>query len=250
VMPWIDDPEEFNRAFHTPGVVQCVSCHQNDPFIHNSFIDAATNPETGRPVVPVVRSRDMDFESELPYYVIGGENWDMRTIYIEGNECLGCHRIGMSTLNLFMRSDWNPHEEMPPGRPGKYKDDFEELMECWKNTPEKTEDCDWIVPPADSLPGRIVGDDYAFKAEFNSPESDKVKGGSEIDIKHKRRELKAELEKVKNAEKNGSIAPQEATKQKQELEKWIEMLQSDKSGSEQLENRRGKQNLIDTQAPS
>ena len=29
-LPWIDDPEQFNRAFRTPGTTQCVQCHQND----------------------------------------------------------------------------------------------------------------------------------------------------------------------------------------------------------------------------
>lgn len=231
VMPWIDNPEEFNQAFRTPGTTQCVSCHQNDPFIHNSFIDSAKDPETGRPVVPVVRTRDMDFESELPYYVIGGEDWDMRTIYIDRNECLGCHRIGMSTLNMFMQSGWNPHEEMPPGRPGKYRDDFEELMECWNNTPEKTVNCDWIIPPANSNLGRIVGDDYAFKADFNDVTLSVSKGAGEIDIKHKLRELKAELEQTEHKERNGSITPEAAAKQRKELEYWIEILELHSFGS-------------------
>ena len=161
VMPWVDDPEEFNRAYRTPGTVQCVGCHQNDPFIHNSFMDAAKIPGTDEPVVPVVSTRDRDMEFDLPYYVIGGENWDMRTIHIGGNGCLGCHRIGMSTLLMFMRTGWDPHEWMPPNKPGSLVSDFEELMACWRNTPEKTPGCDWVTPPTETELGRVVGD-YAL----------------------------------------------------------------------------------------
>lgn len=230
-MPWIDDPEEFNRAYKTPRTVQCVSCHQNDPFIHNSFIDAAKMPDTGRPVVPVVRTRDMDFETELPYYVIGGEEWDMRTIYIEGNRCVGCHRIGMGTLNLFMQAQWNPHEEMPPGRPGKYRDDFEELMDCWTNTPEKTEDCHWIIPPHDSEPGQIVGADYPFKSEFNTPRLDQKKEDAG-DVERKIRELEVALEKTEQALDEGSISLEEAEKQKEKIEYWLAILQDAQSGKD------------------
>ena len=231
-MPWIDDPEEFNRAYKTPRNVQCVSCHQNDPFIHNSFIDAARMPDTGRPVVPVVRTRDMEFETELPYFVIGGEDWDMRTIYIEGNRCVGCHRIGMGTLNLFMQAGWNPHEEMPPGRPGKYRDDFEELMDCWTRTPEKTSDCEWIIPPGDSTPGQIVGDDYPFKADFNIPRLANEKANEDLDVEGKLRDLEAELEKTEQALKDGSITSEEAAEQKEELEYWIAFLRETQSGKD------------------
>ncbi len=235
-MPWIDDPEEFNRAYKTPRTVQCVSCHQNDPFIHNSFIDSARMPDTGRPVVPVVRTRDMEFETELPYYVIGGEEWDMRTIYIEGNRCVGCHRIGMGTLNLFMQAEWNPHEEMPPGSPGKYRTDFEELMDCWTNTPEKTPDCHWIIPPSDSIPGQIVGDDYPFKANFNTPRLASEMANEELEVEGKLRDLEAELEKTEQALRDGSISSEEAAEQKKALEYWIAVLRDVQSGKDGKES--------------
>jgi len=168
-MPWIDDPEEFNRAFRTPGSIQCVECHQNDPFIHNSFIDAAKMPGTNETVVPKIanKSRNMDFD--LPYYVIGGENWDMRTIHIEGNKCLDCHRVGMGTAKLFMRYDWDPNKHMPPGDPGSLSEDFQELLDCWENRPENTPGCDWVIPPAGDSLARVVGDDYPHKRIFNTP---------------------------------------------------------------------------------
>ena len=169
VMPWIDDPEAFNRAFRTPGKGQCVECHQNDPFIHNSFIDAAKLPGTEEPVVPRIRTRDRDMITDLPYHVLGGGNWDMRTIHIDGNGCLNCHRIGMGTAMLFMRYGWDPNEHMPPKSPGRLSDDWEELLACWRNRPENTPGCDWVVPPSADTLGRIVGGDYPHKAAFNQP---------------------------------------------------------------------------------
>lgn len=171
-MPWIDDPEAFNRAFRTPGKLQCVQCHQNDPFIHNSFIDAAKMPGSDEVVVPRVRTWDRDMRSDLPYHVIGGENWDMRTIHIEGNGCLDCHRIGMGTAKLFIRYGWDPNEHMPPKNPGSRSEDWNALLECWENRPENTPGCEWVIPPAGDSPGRVVGDDYPYKAAFNQPGSE------------------------------------------------------------------------------
>ena len=171
VMPWIDEPEEFNKAFRVPGTVQCVICHQNDPFVHSSFVDSAKLPGADEPVIPEIRARDRDMEFDLPYYVIGGENWDMRTIHIEGNKCLGCHRIGMNTIELYKNHDtgaWDPNEHMPPKDPGSLSGDFKELRDCWQNTPENTPGCDWVVPPAGDDLGRVVSNDYPYKANFNS----------------------------------------------------------------------------------
>ena len=162
-MPWIDDPEEFNKAFRTPRMIQCVECHQNDPFIHNDFIDAAKMPGTKSTVVP-------KNDEDSPYYVIGGETWDMRTIHIEGNGCVDCHRIGLSTLKLFEQYEWDPNEHMPPRDPGSLAEDLQELLDAWENGPENTPDAEWIIPPARGEEYKVVGADYPFKAAFNSPD--------------------------------------------------------------------------------
>lgn len=159
IMPWIDKPEQFNQAYD-PIPMQCVICHQNDPWVHNDFIDAAKMPGTDEPVVPVIVERSRNLEFDLPYYVIGGENWDMRTIHIEGNKCLDCHRIGMPTLEFFMASGWDPNDHMPPKNPDSLSEDFQALLECWENSPEETPGCDWVIPPAGDALGRVVGDDY------------------------------------------------------------------------------------------
>lgn len=167
-MPWIDDPEEFNRAFKTPRTVQCVECHQNDPFIHNSFIDAALLPGTEETVIPKITERTRDMEFDLPYFVIRGETWDMRTIHIEGNKCMGCHRVGMGTAKLFMQYGWDPNKHMPPHDPGSLAEDWQELLDCWEATPEETPGCEWVIPPGGDDLGRVVGNDYPYKSAFNT----------------------------------------------------------------------------------
>ena len=162
-LPGVDQPRAFNRAYSTPGKVQCVQCHQADPFIHNPFIDGAKLPN-GETVVPKIADAD------APYYVIGASNWDMRTIHIEGNACLDCHRIGMKTVEEFVGDGWNPDRHMPPRKPGSLREDFLELLAAWKNGPENTPDCEWIVPPAGDLKrNRVVKDDYPYKSKFNRP---------------------------------------------------------------------------------
>ncbi len=168
-LPGIDDPDAFNRAYSTPGRVQCIMCHQNDPFVHNPYIDSARLPsDPSQPVIPSPSGRK---KNNSPYYVIGASNWDMRTIHIEGNGCLKCHRIGMKTLEEFMGDRWHPNDHMPPHRPGSLAEDFQELLDCWKNGPENTPGCDWIIPPAGDCKSQVVGDHYPYKAKFNKPAS-------------------------------------------------------------------------------
>lgn len=162
VMPGIDEPKAFNQAYVTPGNIQCVECHQNDPFIHNSFIDAAKMPGTKLTVVP-------KNDEESPYYVIGGENWDMRTLYIKDNGCFECHRVGMKTLELFVSNGWEVHKNMPPRRPGSLKKDFEQLLQAWLKGPEKVDGAEWVIPPANNHPQQVVGNEYPHKSKFNKP---------------------------------------------------------------------------------
>ena len=168
ILPTVDDPDGFNKAFSTPGRTQCSQCHQADPFIHNPFIDGARLPsDPSQPVVPRFKGSDKMFDT--PYYLIGGSDWDMRTIHIEGNKCLKCHRIGMKTVEEFIGDRWNPNEHMPPKNPGSLADSFQELVDCWEAGPEETPGCDWIIPAAGDCVGQVVGDDYPFKAGFNTP---------------------------------------------------------------------------------
>jgi hypothetical protein len=167
VLPGIENPAAFNKAYSTPDETQCVECHQADPFIHNPWIDGARLPsDPKQPVVPRLAGLG---KNNRPYYLIGGSDWDMRTIHIEDNGCLKCHRMGMKTVEEFMGDGWHPNEHMPPRNPGKLSEDFQELLDCWQNGPDNTPGCDWVIPPAADCPSQVVGDDYPYKANFNKP---------------------------------------------------------------------------------
>ena len=162
-LPGIENPMEFNKAYATPRSVQCVQCHQNDPFIHNPFIDAALIPGTKKTVVPKL-------DEDSPFYVIGGEDWDMRTMRIKGNACFDCHRVGMKTVELFLQNGWEPNAHMPPNKPGSLAGDLRELLETWVKGPENVAGAEWIIPPARGKPAQVVGDNYKHKAGFNVPD--------------------------------------------------------------------------------
>jgi len=170
--PGSTSPGEFNKAFVTPAAVhtQCVSCHQADPFITSPFVNAAKIPGTDENVVPIL-------DKDSPYYVIGGENWDMRTIYIQGHACFDCHRVGMKTVELFTAAGWDPNEHMPPHDPGSLADELVELLDAWKKGPENLEGAEWIIPPAHGKDRQVVGDDYPYKAGFNKPGASPILAG-------------------------------------------------------------------------
>ena len=153
LLPNYDEPE-FDQAF-IPGD-QCVTCHENDAFIHNPWVDGArlpSNPnEAVLPVLPV----------NSPYYVVGGSDWDMRTIHIEGNACLACHRIGMATDGLFRSLGFDANQWMPAHDPGSLEEHYAELLDCWENGPESTPGCDWVIPPGGGCEGGVVGADYPY----------------------------------------------------------------------------------------
>lgn len=164
VMPWIDNPDEFNKAYVVPNQFrpQCVQCHQADPFITNSFINAAKIPGTKETVVPIL-------DQKSPYFVIGGQNWDMRTLHIESNKCFDCHRVGMSTMSMFMENGWSPNQHMPPDAPGSMSRDVEQLLETWRKGPASAMNAKWVIPPVAGKENQVVGDDYPYNAKFNEP---------------------------------------------------------------------------------
>ena len=153
LLPNYDEPE-FDEAY-IPGD-QCVTCHENDPFIHNPWVDGARLPENPEEsVLPVLQGNS-------PYYVVGGSDWDMRTIHIEGNACLGCHRIGMETDSLFRSLGFDANQWMPAHDPGSLETHYAELLECWENGPENTAGCDWVIPPGGGCEGGVVGPEYPY----------------------------------------------------------------------------------------
>ena len=177
VLPNYDEPE-FDEAF-IPGQ-ECNTCHQNDAFIHNPWVSAAKMPDNPtESVLPVLPKNS-------PYYIVGGSNYDMRTIHIEGNACLTCHRIGMGTDELFRSLGVDANQWMPPHAPGSLSEDYAELLECWANGPENTPDCEWVIPPAGDCDGGVVGPDYPYApnvagGENVFEEDEKEEGGEDED---------------------------------------------------------------------
>jgi hypothetical protein len=153
------DEEGFDTAFTVPDEKVCVGCHQANPYIHTSWTDSARLEGSDEPVVPVVVG------TESPYYVVGAPEWDMRTLYIEGNGCLDCHRVGMETVRLLAEDPWYVEAEMPPGSPGSMAADFEALASCWLEGPENTPGCDWVLAPAGGCELRVAGEDYPNAGE-------------------------------------------------------------------------------------
>jgi len=162
-LPNYDEPA-FDEAFVPPGDVQCVQCHQNDPFVHHPWVDGARLPSNpSEPVLPIL-------PADAPYYIVGGADRDMRTIHIEGNACLGCHRIGMETEMLFRSNGLHANQFMPPSNPGSMEADYQALLNCWENGPENTPNCEWRLPQGGVCEERPAPDAYSNAApHFNCP---------------------------------------------------------------------------------
>lgn len=151
-LPGPGDPD-FDRAFIAPPA-PCVECHQSDPFIHNPWIDGARWPADPRePVIPEVGG-------DAPYFVVGGAHWDMRTVHIEGNGCLDCHRAPTRIASLFDRGGVHVSGFMPADNPGRLTDDYQALLDCFRDGPERTPGCEHVIPPGGGCEGGVVGADY------------------------------------------------------------------------------------------
>ena len=139
VLPGPDDPE-FDIAF-IPPPIQCSHCHQADPFIHDPWIDGARLPsDPSQPVIPQVARPDS------PYYIVGGPDWDRRTVHIEGNGCVICHRAPDPERFLGIAGH-DVNSFMPPNAPGSMTADYAAIRACYDDGPETTPGCNWVDPP-------------------------------------------------------------------------------------------------------
>lgn len=157
-LPGPDDPG-FDVAYAVPDTEPCVGCHISQPFIHTAWIKSAVGPD-GERVVPVITGND------APYFVVGAPEWDMRTLHIEGNACLDCHRVGMDTIRLLAEDPWYPEVEMPPADPGSMADDYAALVDCWYAGPDATPGCDWVLPPAGACASRVADAGYPNASDW------------------------------------------------------------------------------------
>ncbi|MAJ43567.1 MAG: hypothetical protein CMF96_02335 [Candidatus Marinimicrobia bacterium] len=151
---------EFDQVFHSPTVsgANCMSCHNSDPFIHDPWIDNAKLPNNlNETVVPKYEYDGID----LPYFAVGGygSQFSNASIHIEENNCLNCHRSSMElAVNIF---DGNGNvlvnEFMPPYDHGSLSEDYNELIECFLDSPENTQNCNWLIPPGGNCNSEIIG---------------------------------------------------------------------------------------------
>ena len=162
-VPSSKDPM-FSTILSASGPPPCTLCHRSSPFIHNDFVDSARMPDDpDEPVLPIINAPN------APYWPIAHNDWDLRTVYIEGNACLACHRINMGLIELFERNHWDVNEHMPPQNPGSMAEDYEALLDCWTNGPENTPGCYWVIPPGGECDGGIVDEDYPFATDSVIP---------------------------------------------------------------------------------
>ena len=150
----------FDQVFHSPAVsnTNCMSCHTSDPFIHDPWIDNAKLPnDPSQTVIPKYEYNGYD----LPYFAVGGygSQYSNASIHIQDNNCLNCHRSSMNLATNVFDGLGNVlvNEFMPPSNPGSFLNSYNELIECWNNGPDNTEDCNWLIPPGGDCESEIIG---------------------------------------------------------------------------------------------
>jgi hypothetical protein len=74
--------------------IACGGCHDNGPFIRSPYLDQVT----GANALP--GSDDFGFNSTQPYAFVGSDfaGWKAFKVEVAGNECLGCHRLGVNNV--------------------------------------------------------------------------------------------------------------------------------------------------------
>ena len=151
---------EFDQVFHSPIVsnTNCMSCHTSDPFIHDPWIDNAKLPND--PSQTVIPKYEYD-ANNLPYFAVGGygSQFSNASIYIQGNNCLSCHRSSMELATSVFDGLGNVlvNDFMPPYNPGSLSEDYNQLIDCYTNGPENTEGCHWMIPSGGDCESEIIG---------------------------------------------------------------------------------------------
>lgn len=142
-VPGVDAPE-YEATWKRPDAVavqRCNTCHAPDPFIHTPYVDAARWPaDPTQPVVPQVAS------TTSPYFVMGEAfaSWTFDYVEFDDNKCTSCHRMpDFRRFTFGSGVDFNAH--MPPLSPGSMKKDFDAVMACLNEGPDKAAGCRWAA---------------------------------------------------------------------------------------------------------
>jgi len=144
---------DYETVWKAPGAVAmqaCWSCHLADPYVHTPYIDGARLPEDpSQPAIPQVGGTDN------LYYLVGdayeGTQDSLRTLHIDGNGCVGCHRFSdPRSFSFDGGPTYDANEHMPPTDPGSLADDFQALLDCADEGPQDTPGCEWRQIPGGS----------------------------------------------------------------------------------------------------
>lgn len=142
-VPGVDAPD-YETAWKRPEAIvvgTCNHCHSPDPFIHTPYVDAARwKNDPTQPMVPQVASLNN------PYFFVGEafKSWRLDYVEIDDNRCTSCHRMPDFRRFTFASGvDFNAH--MPPLAPGSMKADFDAVMSCLNQGPDRAEGCRWAA---------------------------------------------------------------------------------------------------------
>ena len=146
-----------------------MSCHNSDPFIHDPWIDnAKLSTESNETVVPKFEYDGLN----LPYFAVGGygSEFSNASVHIEGNNCLSCHRSSMELAVNTFDNNGNVlvNEFMPPYDHGSLNNDYNELIECFLNSPENTQNCNWLIPPGGDCNSEIISSNQINNGDVNN----------------------------------------------------------------------------------
>jgi hypothetical protein len=97
--PWMDPVDTAN--------IQCVRCHDNGPFVRSPYLAQLRNePKNRLPGTnPGTGPWDLRFSwnKTIPYSFVGNsfQSWKVHSVLVTGagGACLGCHRLGLSSVN-------------------------------------------------------------------------------------------------------------------------------------------------------
>ena len=115
--------------------------------MHTPYVDGARLPEDpSQPVIPQVGGIGSS------YFLVGdvyeGSEDYLRTLHIDGNGCVSCHRFSdPRSFSFDGGPTYDVNEHMPPSDPGSLAPDFQALLDCADAGPEDTPGCEWRAIP-------------------------------------------------------------------------------------------------------
>ncbi|MDG1332331.1 MAG: hypothetical protein P8P74_08365 [Crocinitomicaceae bacterium] len=151
-IPGIND-KKYNKAWKSPKQAEsqnCVACHKADPFIISPYVEGLLDQD-GQALFPSLTGINS------PYFRISdgiehnnsnksaGLDTEMRTMHIDGNGCVSCHRF--TDYRVFGSTPYSPNSHMPLMNPGSMASDLQEMLNAIDNGPESVPNAEWRTTP-------------------------------------------------------------------------------------------------------